>query len=130
MPLSRPTDPPLDSELPRPVSLIDEQSGRVPVVESGVGGMLCLLAIGLLLSWVGYGAGLLAEIWPQTVTLLLAVGYAVTFGLGALVVRAGVSNPWIKKYERWRSRSEDRRLDARQARADLARAEAQIAQLK
>lgn len=51
------------------------------------------------------------------------------FALGVWLVREGVANPWIRKYEWWRIRSEDRKRQAQQARADLAQAEAQKDQL-
>src|SRR3712207_2199452 len=107
MPLSRPHTSVADSELHHPVPLPDDASGRIPAARDGLSGLACIVAIGVLLAGVAYGAGYLVEYWPWTATLLLMSGAVASFGLGVWVVRVGVANPWIKKYERWRSRSED-----------------------
>lgn len=67
-PLSSLDPPLLDSELPSPISLLEESPRRTRAVENGFSGLLCVLAFGLLLAVVGYSASYVVEFLPWATT--------------------------------------------------------------
>lgn len=120
MPLSRRPDP--DSELPPPIPLPDDSSGRTQFDKDGWPGVPYLAVAAMTCLAGGYGASYVAEIWPSSVTPILTLGPLTSMGLGVWLVRKGIANPWFRKYRRWRGRYEDWRFQSLQDKARLNQA--------
>lgn len=120
-PLSLPSESAPDGELPRPILLPDDSSGHRAADRDGWPGLAYLTVAATALTAGGYGASYVAEYWPPAVAPLLTLGPSAVLGFSVWLVRTGVANPWIRKYERWRKVSFDWKDRALQAEAELDR---------
>ena len=117
MPLSRLPDP--DSELPPPIPLPDDPSGHRITDRDGWPGLAYITVAATALTAGGYGASYVAESSPLLMTAMLTGGPSAVLGFTVWLVRKGVANPWIRKYERWRSRAQDWRDQALDAAVEI-----------
>jgi hypothetical protein len=116
MPLSRLPDP--DSELPPPIPLPDDPSGRTLFGKDGWPGVPYLAVAALLCLGGGYGATYVVELWPWSAALLLTAGPLAGMSFGVWLVRKGIVNPFTRKFRRWRGRAVDWQVQTEHAKAE------------
>jgi hypothetical protein len=112
---------------PRPIS--SAPSARSAVDLDGWPGLARLVGAALALSLGGYGAGYIVDVWPGLLTPLFVMGPPITLAFGVWLVRKGIANPYVRKYERWCSRAQDRKEQAEQANIRVDQLSQQIVEL-
>jgi hypothetical protein len=118
VPLSHPPDS--DSEHLHPILLLDDALSRRSAGKDGWPGLAHLVAAVLVVVTAVYGTDYIADYLPSTASPLRFLNPLAALAFAVWLVRRGVANPYVRKFERWRSRAQDWReqaLDA-EARAD------------
>ena len=76
------------------------------------------------------GTGYLVQYWPPVAPYYNAACSSACFAVGVWVVRRGVANPWIRRYERWRGRAQDWKEQSEQTITRVDQLSAQVSHLE
>ena len=128
VPLSHPPDP--DSEHLHPILLLDDALSRRSTGKDGWPGLAHLVAAVLVVVTAIYGTDYIAEYLPSTASPLRYLNPIAALAYAVWLVRRGVANPYVRKFERWRSRAQDWREQAEQAGVELDRLGARVDELE
>jgi hypothetical protein len=128
VPLSHPTDP--DSEHLHPIIRLDGAPSRRSADKDGWLGLAHLTVAALLVVTAVYGTDYVAEYLPATAPPLRFLSPLASLGFGVWLARRGVANPYVRKFERWRSRAQDWREQALDAKARSDESAGRVAELE
>lgn len=78
----------------------------------------------------GYGTSYAVESPSLLATAVLTTCPPTMLGLGVLLARHGIANPWVRKYQRWRSRASDWKRQAEQAEMEAERLSSHVDDLE